>query len=213
MCGLSFRTHRSIILVQYLPVIKRLRQIISRSQKKSYTISVGKLNPAKLANFMEIECFVLVACPENSIIDTKEFLRPIITPHELIAALSPEIEWSSSYTLDFDEVLAIQAQEKPVHSDDVDDDDQPSFSFVTGTYRGVKRFGGHAQDDLPATRTSDLLSTRNSDGSVAAAAQSAAGLYLQGRAFKGLMQNNGRDEPSVLEQGRYGVAQGYREFE
>jgi hypothetical protein len=39
------------------------------------------------------------------------------------------------------------------------------------------------------------------------------GQYLQGRAFKGLMQNNGRDQPSVLEQGRYGVAQGYREFE
>jgi len=71
MGGLSPRTHCSIILVQYLPVIRRLRQIISWSQKKSYTISVGKLNPAKLANFMEIECFVLVACPENSIIDTK----------------------------------------------------------------------------------------------------------------------------------------------
>jgi diphthamide biosynthesis protein 2 len=183
MCGLSSRTHCSLMLVQYLPVIRRLRQIISRSQKKSYTISVGKLNPAKLANFMEIECFVLVACPENSIIDTKvrylvirfasvrltpyqEFLRPIITPHELIAALSPEIEWSSSYTLDFDDVLAIEAQSRPgmifsrsaggpltllmpieksAHSDDVDDDDQPSFSFVTGTYRGVKRFGGHGE--------------------------------------------------------------------
>jgi diphthamide biosynthesis protein 2 len=44
---------------------------MSRKRKKCYTISVGKLNPAKLANFMEIECFVIVACPENSIVESK----------------------------------------------------------------------------------------------------------------------------------------------
>jgi hypothetical protein len=38
------------------------------------------------------------------------------------------------------------------------------------------------------------------------------GEYLQARSFKGLEQNNCPDEPSVLEQGRYGVAQGYRDF-
>lgn len=76
---------------------------------------------------MEIECFVLVACPENSIVDAKvrlcifsirttpmtadqEFLRPIITPHELIAALSPEVQWSAPYTLNFDDVLVADAQ-------------------------------------------------------------------------------------------------------
>lgn len=47
---------------------------MTRKHKKSYTVSVGKLNPSKLANFLEIECFVLVACPENSLIDTKAFI-------------------------------------------------------------------------------------------------------------------------------------------
>lgn len=55
----------------YLPLIKHLRSLISKKKRKSYTISVGKLNPAKLANFLEIECFVLVACPENSMIEAK----------------------------------------------------------------------------------------------------------------------------------------------
>lgn len=55
----------------YLPLIVHLRQILARAHKKVYTISVGKLNPAKLANFPEIECFVLVACPENSLVDAK----------------------------------------------------------------------------------------------------------------------------------------------
>jgi diphthamide biosynthesis protein 2 len=34
-------------------------------------ISVGKLDLAELANFAEIECFVLVACSENSLVDAK----------------------------------------------------------------------------------------------------------------------------------------------
>lgn len=32
---------------------------------------MGKLNVAKMANFMEIDVFVLVACPENTLIDSK----------------------------------------------------------------------------------------------------------------------------------------------
>ena len=55
----------------YLPLISRLRTLLARAHKKSYTVTVGKLNPAKLANFLEIECFVLVACPENSLIEAK----------------------------------------------------------------------------------------------------------------------------------------------
>ena len=33
-----------------------------------YTFVVGKINPAKLSNFAEIECFVMVACPEHSLL-------------------------------------------------------------------------------------------------------------------------------------------------
>jgi diphthamide biosynthesis protein 2 len=48
---------------------------------------VGKLNVPKLANFQEIDIFVIVACPENSLVDSKEFFKPIITPFELEIAL------------------------------------------------------------------------------------------------------------------------------
>jgi diphthamide biosynthesis enzyme Dph1/Dph2-like protein len=58
-------------VASYLPLISHIRKLLLQARKKSYTISVGKLNPAKLANFSEIECFVLVACPENSLIDSK----------------------------------------------------------------------------------------------------------------------------------------------
>ena len=61
-------TLTSISIASYLPLISHLRKLLARRHKKSYTISVGKLNPAKLANFLEVECFVLVACPENSLV-------------------------------------------------------------------------------------------------------------------------------------------------
>jgi diphthamide biosynthesis protein 2 len=58
-------THR---IASYLPLIIYLRKLLANKQKKSYTISVGKLNPAKLANFLEVECFVYVACVEGVIV-------------------------------------------------------------------------------------------------------------------------------------------------
>lgn len=58
-------------VASYLPLLTHLRNVLALNGKKSYTMSVGKINPAKLANFMEVECWVLVACPENSLIESK----------------------------------------------------------------------------------------------------------------------------------------------
>lgn len=62
---------KHVPLAQYLPMINHVREQLKKAQKKSYTVSVGKLNPSKLGNLIEIECYVLVACPENSVIDSK----------------------------------------------------------------------------------------------------------------------------------------------
>ena len=62
---LSTKSHP---IASYLPLITHLRKLLTQKQKKSYTISVGKLSPAKLANFLEVECFVYVACPEGAIV-------------------------------------------------------------------------------------------------------------------------------------------------
>ena len=57
------------------------------SGKKCYTFLVGKPNVPKLANFPEIDVFVMVSCPETAIVDSKEFMQPIVTPYELEASL------------------------------------------------------------------------------------------------------------------------------
>jgi diphthamide biosynthesis protein 2 len=56
-----------------MTILSHLKNLIKRAGKKSYTFAMGKLNIAKMANFMEIDCYVLVACPENSLIDSKVY--------------------------------------------------------------------------------------------------------------------------------------------
>ena len=57
-------------------MINHIRERIKKARKKSYTISVGKLNPAKLANFLEIECWIWVTCSEG-MIDSKASTEPL----------------------------------------------------------------------------------------------------------------------------------------
>ena len=89
----------------YISSINRLKEIIRLAGKKSYTFVMGKLNVAKLANFMEVDIYVIVACPENSLLDNSEFCRPVITPYELEIALNPDRDWTGEYTSDFRDLL------------------------------------------------------------------------------------------------------------
>ena len=57
------------------------RDRIRGAGKRCYTFLVGKPNVAKLANFPEIDVFVLVACPETSFPDTSDFFQGYIFPH------------------------------------------------------------------------------------------------------------------------------------
>jgi diphthamide biosynthesis protein 2 len=51
--------------------VKHLRQLLKEKGKKSYTVSVGRVNPAKLANFEVVDCWVLVGCLEGGLVDSK----------------------------------------------------------------------------------------------------------------------------------------------
>lgn len=64
---------------------------------------VGKLNPSELANFAEIVVFLMVACPQNALLDGPNYLPPIVTPLELEAALlSDDDILSSPYPVGFE---------------------------------------------------------------------------------------------------------------
>jgi len=93
--------------------LQRVRQLAEDAGKKTYTLLVGKPNPAKLANFPEaraqfgqclrgadallllcqVEVFVLVACPQTALLDSRDFLAPIITVFEAELAFTPGSSW------------------------------------------------------------------------------------------------------------------------
>ncbi|CAL8070455.1 unnamed protein product [Calicophoron daubneyi] len=74
----------------YNAIVKRLQTLLKRAGRSYITLVVGRLNPAKLANISELDVLVIVACPETSLLDSRDFLIPVITPFELECALHSE---------------------------------------------------------------------------------------------------------------------------
>ncbi|KAK5993015.1 Diphthamide biosynthesis protein 2 [Cladobotryum mycophilum] len=99
----------------YLSSIDLLRSKIAKAGKKSYTVVVGKLNPAKLANFAEIEGWVVIGCWESGLIeDDVAYWRPVITPFEMEVALMSEEEriWGGEWWGGIEKLKLEEDQEK-----------------------------------------------------------------------------------------------------
>lgn len=71
----------------YMDTISVLKAQIAAAGKKSYTIVVGKLNAAKLANFSEVDGWVVVGCWESGLVEQDGLWKPVITPFEMRLAL------------------------------------------------------------------------------------------------------------------------------
>ncbi|KAG9289206.1 hypothetical protein G9A89_022515 [Geosiphon pyriformis] len=188
-------------------------QLITQAGKKAYTFIMGKLNVAKMANFMEIDCYVLVACPENSLIDSKEFYRPIVTPFELEIALDKSKSWTGEYITDFQDLLFGIADNPDEMSRDFrkvddNDEDQPYFSLITGKLKQGRKYVSRENDACEDGNTTDLV-LRNQNMSISTYLNSAAGEFLNSRSFRGLQEDVGLSEVPLVEEGQSGIAKGY----
>jgi diphthamide biosynthesis protein 2 len=87
----------------YMHILSHVQRQISAAGKKYYTFVVGKVNAAKVANFSEVGGWVVIGCWESSLIESREFWRPMITPWELSVALMPdEVRvWTGAWEGDF----------------------------------------------------------------------------------------------------------------
>ncbi|KAI0144472.1 diphthamide biosynthesis protein-like protein [Xylariaceae sp. FL1272] len=110
----------------YMSTISTLRQQIAAAGKKSYTIVVGKLNAAKLANFPEIDGWVVVGCWESGLVDQDSLWKPVVTPFEMGLALQSEENriWTGEWWGGI-EGVKIEAQEKGVDDTAEDQDETP----------------------------------------------------------------------------------------
>ena len=180
----------------YRDVIANLRQLIAKSGRKSYTVVAGRPNPQKLANFPEIEVFVMVSCELTALMDGRDYMQPIITPYEASIAFTSGKMWMGEVKLDFASVPS-PGDEAP----DDDDDDEPEYSLISGTHRSSKMINSHDTvengDALTGTelarRAEGVLSLRAS-GTSGAVAASGAEYLITKRTYTGLQPGPKRDE-------------------
>ncbi|GIZ39019.1 hypothetical protein CKM354_000241100 [Cercospora kikuchii] len=137
----------------YLVALQHCQDLIRKAGKKSYVFVVGKVNAAKVANFSEIGGWVVIGCWESSLIESKEFYRPIINPFELEVALQSDAtrQWGGEWIGDFSQLLGkenkavengdaakdnqVPDQEASGNWDDQSSDDEPpEFDLRTGQY-------------------------------------------------------------------------------
>ncbi len=181
---------------RYASIIDCIRKTVKEAGKRVYTFLVGKPNVPKLANFPEIDVFVLVACPENSLLDSKEFFKPIITPFELDVALNQNREWNGDFISNFRDILPGGRHYKTFAKGDTEAD----FSLITGRMRSNQ------------TRDSDPMGSHAlvaQDTRVATLHQMGGGDFLAQRSWQGLEQNLGETPVTLAVEGQKGIAWGY----
>jgi len=84
-----------------------------------------------LNNFLEIDMYVLVACPENSLINSKELNKPIITIYELEIAFNCARLWGQEFICDYKTLLIGDKHYVPLKLTDQESD----VSLITGSTR------------------------------------------------------------------------------
>ncbi|XP_009076399.1 PREDICTED: diphthamide biosynthesis protein 2, partial [Acanthisitta chloris] len=178
----------------YLSVLQHLRELLRHAGKRSYTLAVGKPNPAKLANFQEVDIFVLVACAQNSLLDSSDFYRTIVTPYEL-----------GNYFTDFRDLLpgACAHVELPPSVPAVEA--VPDISLITGEMRSTHLC------DPPTSQLPPNTALACRDQTRALAEISPAASFLESRSWRGLEQQLGQTPVSKAVQGRRGIAIAYED--
>ncbi|KAJ0306418.1 hypothetical protein COL5a_003591 [Colletotrichum fioriniae] len=211
----------------YLGSIDLLRRRIAEAGKKSYTVVVGKLNAAKLANFAEVDGWVVVGCWESGLVEEDAgFFKPVITPFEMEVALKPESErvwglewWGGIEKMDHDAVR----QEEEL---DEDESAPPEYDLRTGklvasrpmrmpirSANGEFKTGGdNGEESSSSKKPGQSALVKREVGEVATinGVLSPGAEYLRSqRTWQGLGTDYDEESSTVVEEGRSGVARGY----
>ncbi|KAG8533218.1 uncharacterized protein KY384_002001 [Bacidia gigantensis] len=229
----------TLSLKNYLHIVEHVKARIIAAGKKSYTFVVGKINAAKIANFSEIGAWIIIGCWESSLIDSKDFWKPIVTPFELELALQKDDErlWTGQWSSDFQQVLdsplrsCSQDQRstspKPENQESALDGEldtepeslPPEFDLRSGRYishsRPMHSSGVGKGKPGPAT-ASTALSKRHKSDVVLMAGNSPGAEFLQSkRTWKGLgsdFEIAYENPGTAIEEGRSGIARGYTHY-
>lgn len=210
-------------------IIDRCKRLLGAARLKCYVFCVGKVTPAKLANFPEIDAFVLVSDARNAVLagERNDYWKPVLTPYELYAAVMAQLhsglepgaaaeEYHADaeaalaaaccdprrYTLDFCDVLRM-----PMPTTSREEEDEAAVYAVQRGNGGsdTRALDGHAlaKRGPSALLRNDMVS---GDGDQP---HHFAALSLQRREWRGLQPRVGETAPTRAVQGARGIASGY----
>lgn len=183
----------------YLDVVDRIQKLAQARGIRTYLLSVGKVNPAKIANFHEIDCFVYIGCPENNIYTSRDFFKPLLSVFEVEIALNPawHQKYPDSYSVDFREILPSGKHHRTIESKvSLDDYD---VSLVTGKVRSMQTHSTASSDGKQIEKKCNQMM------------ESSSSQTFQTRSWTGLNTNLALQDPAKIVKGRSGIPMKYSE--
>ncbi|XP_052900802.1 2-(3-amino-3-carboxypropyl)histidine synthase subunit 2 [Anopheles moucheti] len=189
----------------YLDIVSRVQRLAKSRGVRTYLISIGKVNPEKLANFIDIDCFVLVGCPENDIFTSRDFFRPLLSVFEAEMALNKS--WKEKlltcYTTNFPDLLPNGRLYSDIDdmSLEINGANEPAdVSLITGKARNFSHPNVADTESKANGTCTDVASKRRNE-----LAQISSADQFTSRSWQGLEQNLGQDAPALVQMGRSGV--------
>ncbi|KAM7278318.1 hypothetical protein ACFE04_005452 [Oxalis oulophora] len=195
----------------YLHMIHQMKELITRAGKKAYTLIMGRPNPAKLANFPECDVFIYVSCAQTALLDSKDFLAPVITPFEASLAFNRGRQWTGEYVMEFRDLINALPVETAEQSKEA------RFSFIKGGYVediDLEETENREEDEegslalVSAAEKALQLQDRKPGPIIKGAAKSGAEFFMS-RSYQGLEMHSNGSSPEPYFLGRKGKASGY----
>lgn len=216
----------------FLPLLRGLRRLIRQSGRRCTTLLVGKLNPAKLANFEGVDVFVVLGAGDAALLPAssqRDFAHPVLAVHELLMGLLPEkVPWQGRLVSDVSSLLELLGRVAPeCLADGTDatggreedsaappaaasgsDSDAPYFSPLTGQFHDSL---AHAHDGA-APGGGGAMHVEGEAGSLVPAAETAllvpgtAASVLAAKQWRGMEADVPADAPTEVQRGWHGTA-------
>ncbi|KAI3797917.1 hypothetical protein L1987_33181 [Smallanthus sonchifolius] len=194
----------------YLSMIHQIKEMITKAGKKAYTLVMGRPNPSKLANFPECDVFIYISCSQTALLDSKEFLAPVITPFEAMLAFNRGSEWTGKYVMEFQDLVA----SAPAGMENLGE--EARFSFLQGGYiedpdlQDMNKVDEDGPLALVKMTQTALQDHGNDDKTMVKKGSAKSGVdFFASRGFQGLDINSNSNAPEPFILGRSGKASGY----
>lgn len=190
----------TLTTIGYLDVVERIQKLANARGIRTYLLSVGKVNPVKIANFHEIDCFVYVGCPENNIYTSRDFYKPLLSVFEAEIALNPAWNkiYPDLYSVDFREILPSGKHHRDA-TESITQPDDYDVSLITGKVRSMQTHSVASNDKSQIEKKFNQMM------------ESSSSQTFQTRSWTGLSTNLALQDPAKITEGRSGIPMKYSE--